>query len=260
MEQNLHAEDSRRYLEFSDWDECMEKGLSQEFGSSEKPLNWEGYSEQELFHKVSSHQELSDWEESIGQELSETEDSIGQKVSKGNINRPSMEFSWENNSDNELMQDSWEHMNVHSTGVKPLLQEEEEWNDLSALELSEEEDRETRLGHLSQDGLPVPVPQEAWGEHQAFEPYAQVPLCALSPHVKPQAPRGCAVSAACKEQVPEAGPALCSHPSFSAPELGAQAFRWQPAPHKQHPSRLRPALQVLRSLFHCPCLAPLPED
>ncbi|RMB95397.1 hypothetical protein DUI87_28118 [Hirundo rustica rustica] len=56
-------------------------------------------------------------------------------------------------------------MSVHSTGVKPLMQEENEWDDLSDLELSEEEDREKRLGHFAEDGLPVPVPWEAWAHN-----------------------------------------------------------------------------------------------
>ncbi|RMB95398.1 hypothetical protein DUI87_28119 [Hirundo rustica rustica] len=67
MEQELSPAEAGSYLEFS---ECLEKGLSQEVGSSkkllQKLLSWEEYSEQELSHKVSSYQELSDWEESIG--------------------------------------------------------------------------------------------------------------------------------------------------------------------------------------------------
>ncbi|KAL2294268.1 hypothetical protein Nmel_007993 [Mimus melanotis] len=256
MERELSPEESRSYLEFSDWEECMEKGFSQEVGSSQKLSIWEEYSEQELSHEASSYQELSDWEEPIGQELSKVEDSIGQKVSKGNINRPSIQSSWENDNDKELMQDSWEHMSAHSTRVKPLLQEDE-LDNLSVLELSEEEDREQRLARFAEDRLPVPVPQEAWVGHPAFEPYPHVPFCASPPYVRAQALRGHAVSPAFKEQAPEVGPALCSCPRCSAPRLGAQAFRWQPAPHKKRPSRLR---QALGSLFHCPCLVPQPED
>ncbi|CAN8220407.1 unnamed protein product [Coccothraustes coccothraustes] len=102
-EQELYPEESRSYLEFSDWDECTEKGLFQEVGSSQKLSDSEEYSEQELSPQVSCYQELSDWEKSTGRELSEEEESIGQKVSKGNINTPSMQSSWENDSDKELM-------------------------------------------------------------------------------------------------------------------------------------------------------------
>nr|XP_030114542.3 uncharacterized protein LOC115491209 [Taeniopygia guttata] len=252
-EQELYLEESRSYLEFSDWDECMEKELSQEVGSSQKLSNCKECSGQELSPEVSSYQELSDWEESIGQELSEEEASIGQKVFKGNINRPSMQSSWKNDSDKELMQDSCEYMSVHSTSVKLSLQKEDEWDDLSVLELSGE-DTDKRLGCFVEDGLPAPVSQEA-----CVEPCPQVPLGALPPHVKAQAPRGPAVPPAFKKQVPEAGPAQYSYPSCSGPWLGAraQAFRWQPAPHKKHH---RPALWGLFRQVCCPCLAPHPED
>ncbi|XP_005060673.1 PREDICTED: uncharacterized protein LOC101819595 [Ficedula albicollis] len=256
-EQELSPEESRSYPEFSDWKEYKEKGFSQEVGSSQKMSTWEEHSEGS--HEVSSYLELSDWEEPIGQERSKVEDSIGQKVSKGNVNRPSIQSSWENDSDKELMQDNWEHMRcgVHSTRVKPLLQEEDELDNLSVLELFEEEDQEQRLAGFAKDGLPVPVPREAWVERPAFEPYSQVPTSALPCHVKTQAPRGHAVSPASKRQVPEVGPVPYSCPRCSVPQLGAQAFRRQPAPHRRRPSRLR---QALFSLFRCPCLVPQPED
>lgn len=248
MEQELSPKESRNYPEFSDWEKCTERGFSQEVGSSQKLSTWEEYSEQELSNEVSSYQELSDWEELIGQELSKVEGCIGQKVSKENVNRPSMQSSWENDSD----KDSWEHVRIHSTRVKPLLQEVDVLDNLSVLELFEEEDREQRLACFAEDELPVPVPQKAWVESSAFEPYPQVP-----PYVKAQASRGHAVSPAFKKQVAEVDPARYNCPRCSAPQLGAQASRWQPTPRKKRPSRIR---QVLFSLFLCPCLVPLSED
>lgn len=165
-----------------------------------------------------------DWEESIGQQLSKEEDSFGQEVPKGNGNRPSVQSGWEDDNNKELKQDSWGSVTVHSTGVKPLLWEEDEWGEVSILELCEEEAREQRLGGFAGDGLPVPVPQEAWAEHRASEPCPQGPLCALPPHVEAQALGGHAASLAREEQGQEAEtespvPPPCSCPSPSAPQL-----------------------------------------
>lgn len=212
--------------------------------------DWEEYSDPELysFGKVEGYEEPSDWEECIGQEFS-----------KGNDNRPSVQSSWEDDSDNELAQDNWEHVSIQSVVVKPLPREEDDWDELSDVELSEEGDREQRQAHFAEDGLPVPVPREAWVEGQAFEPCPQVPLYALPPHLQAQAPRGHWAFPAFEQQVSQARtdnllPALHSSPSRSAPQLRAKA------PHKKHPSRFRWALWVLCSLFCSPCVMPLPED
>ncbi|RMC06443.1 hypothetical protein DUI87_15877 [Hirundo rustica rustica] len=200
--------------------------------------DWEEYSKVDLYSlgEVEGYEELSDWEESIGQELSEEEDSVGQEFSKGNDNRPSVQSNWEDDSDNELAQDNWEHVSIQNTGIKALLREEDDWDELSVLELREQEDREQRLGHFAEDGLLAPVPREAWVEHQALEPCPQVPFCAWPPH--------------------DPVPALRSCSSPSTPQLQAKS------PHKKRPSHIRRALRVVRSLFCChwPCLKPLPED
>lgn len=197
--------------------------------------DWEEYSKVDLYslREVEGYKEQSDWEESIGQELSEVEDSVGQDFSKGNGNRPSVQSSWEDDSDNELARDIWEHVSVQSLGVKPLLREDDDWDELSDLELSEQEDREQRRRHFAEDELLAPVPREAWVEHQ--EPCPQVPCSAWPP---------------CH---PVAALQSCSSPS--APQLPAKA------PHKRRRSRVRWVLCALRSLC-CPwpCLSSQPED
>nr|XP_005491859.1 uncharacterized protein LOC102072260 [Zonotrichia albicollis] len=200
--------------------------------------DWEKYSKADLYslRETEGYKEPSVWEESIGQGLSEEENSVGQEFSKGNGDRLSVQSIWEDNSDKELAQDNWKCVRVQSIGVKALLWEEDDWDKLSVLELPEQEDREQRLGCFAGDGLPVPVPWEAWVEHQAFEPCPQVPFCAWPP----QSP----------------GPALHSCSSPSAPQLPAKG------PCKKRLSHIRWALWVMCSPFCCPWpyLAPLPED
>ncbi|RMC11369.1 hypothetical protein DUI87_11488 [Hirundo rustica rustica] len=191
---------------------------------------------------VDTYQEVSEWEESIGQELSEDKDSIGQEVSKGR--RPSVLSSWENDGDQDLAENSWEQ----SIAPTLLLQEEDEWDQVSVPELCAEA---------------VPGPAVAWLERGASEPCPQGSLCASHPHLEAPACRGHAPSPTFEEQVTVVGtqspePAPCSSPSPSDPQLGAQTLSHQQAPHEKRPSCLRRALQRLRRLFCWPCLPPQP--
>lgn len=193
--------------------------------------DWE-YSEGDLFpfEDGESYKELSDWEESILQALLEGEDSAG---SKGHGNRPSVQSSWEDDSDNELAQHHQENVSTQSLGVKALLREEDDWDELSVVELCEEEEGEHRLGCFAEDGLPPPVLQEAWVEQEAFEPRPKAWCWACFLH----------------------SPVRALH-SPSAPQLPAKA------PQRKRPSRLKRALGVLGRLLCCPwpVRVPQPED
>ncbi|XP_031974102.1 otolith matrix protein OMM-64-like [Corvus moneduloides] len=96
--------------------------------------------------------------------------SLGQDVTPGNGHRPSVHSSWENDSDQELAQEPWEVGTESGSCVKPLAPEEDEWDELSVLELPLEEDKEQKQRAFAADGLPVPVPREAWAEGPAPEP------------------------------------------------------------------------------------------
>ncbi|RMC05310.1 hypothetical protein DUI87_18499 [Hirundo rustica rustica] len=219
-EQELSLGEARRYKDLSDWEESWEQGLShRDVVSSPTLSDCEQHSEQELWH-----QEVSDWEESIGQELSNEEDSIGQAVPRGNGKPPAVQSRWEDDSDKELQQDDWESVTAHIIRVKPLLREDDECDEVSVLELLGEEAGQRTPGGFAGDGLAPPIPREAWVERQAFQPCPQGQLCAWPPHVE------------------------------------AQALDQQLGPHQKRPSRFRRALRALRSLFRCPCLAPQPED
>ncbi|XP_064272561.1 uncharacterized protein LOC135298678 [Passer domesticus] len=231
VEEELSHGDAGNYQEVSDWEECTEQCPSQgHAGSSHNLSDWEEYREHELPHgDVGSCQEVSDWEESNRQELSQEEDSIGQEVFRGNSERPSVESSWASDSDQDLMQDSWEE----STGAKPLLQEDDEWDERSVLKLSEDENREPRLTGLTGGGFFVQVPHEVWVELGASGPCLGGPICASSPPVEAPAPRGHTASPAFQEQVPQA---------------------------RMPQARTRQALRALRSLLCFPCMMPPPED
>ncbi|XP_039411719.1 MAP7 domain-containing protein 1-like [Corvus cornix cornix] len=220
--------------EMSQGKECPEQETSQEVS------DWEEHLEQGLSQgDVNSCEELSDWEEHIGQDLSQGETCIGQDVSRGNGSRPSAQSSWEDDSDKELVQEIWEEETEHGIGTKPLQPEDDEWDELGVLELPPEEQNRGGFAAL---GLPVPVPREAWVEGPAPEPCSPGPLCASPAALQGRGPVGHAASPALEEPGPEAG--------TESPV---------PAPRKR-PSRFRRALQALRGLFRCPCLAPQPED
>ncbi|RMB99582.1 hypothetical protein DUI87_23835 [Hirundo rustica rustica] len=241
MDEELSLSDAGSRHEVSDWEEYTEQDLSQgQVGSSHSLSDWEGYSQHELSHgDDSTYQDVSDWEESLDQDPSQEEDTLAQEVNRETGKRPSPLSSWENDSHQDLVQDSWEQ----SIGTKALLPEDDEWDDVSVLELLEDEDREPRLAALAGGGFPVPVPREAWVEHGAAQPCPRWPPYASPPRVEAPAPRGSMASRAFQEQVPEAG-----------------SLSQQRAPRKKRLSRLRRALRALRSLFRFPCLAPQPQD
>nr|XP_041574958.1 proline-, glutamic acid- and leucine-rich protein 1-like [Taeniopygia guttata] len=207
------------YHQLFDWEKYLEQDLSQgEVSSSQGPSDWEEYPEQVLCGgDVISCEELSDWEEHLGQ-----------KVSRGNGSRPSGLSSWGDDSDTGLVQENWPE---HVILAKPLCPEDDEWDDVSLLELPPEDKKDQKRKVLVAEGLPVPVPREAWAECPAQEPCSQGP--APAPH---------------------------SPPSPWPARLGAQALRGQPAAPRKRPSRFRRALRALRGLFRCPCLRPRTEE
>ncbi|RMB99594.1 hypothetical protein DUI87_23847 [Hirundo rustica rustica] len=95
------------------------KGKPGEVGSSCNLSDWEEYSEHELSHSdVGTYQDVSDWEESLEQDPSQEGDTLAQKVHGGNEKRPSTQSSWENDSNQDPVQDSWEE----SIGTKAFCQ------------------------------------------------------------------------------------------------------------------------------------------
>ncbi|XP_068034845.1 histone-lysine N-methyltransferase SETD1B-like [Anomalospiza imberbis] len=215
------GEEGMSYQQLSDPEEYSEQDLSQgEDSSSQDPSDWDECNEQMLCGgDVFSCAEHSDWEESDGQ-----------NVSGENGRTPSGHSNWENDSDPGLLQENWPEQGI---STKPLCPEDDEWDDdVSLLELPPEPDKDPkREVSLGADGLPVPVPREAWVECPAQEPCSQGP--APAPH---------------------------SPPSPWPARLGAQALHGQPAAPRKRPSRFRRALRALRGLFHCPCLRPQPEE
>lgn len=150
---------------------------------------------------------------------------MGTDPPKGNGNPPYVQLSWEDDSDQELKQDNRQSVTNHSIGVKPLLQEEDEWDEVSVLELLEEP-RQPVLGGCAGARFPVPLPGKAGLEPQESEPCPQALLCALSPPVPAQALRGYKASLAFEEHMlerrtespsPPAQP--CSAPLFLPSKL-----------------------------------------
>ncbi|KAL2308633.1 hypothetical protein Nmel_001691 [Mimus melanotis] len=178
-EQQLFPEETSTYQEESQGEACIEQELSlEEVCSCHEIFNWDECIQEEVSHSdVSSYQELSDWEEFIKQELSNKEDSVDEEVSRGNGNRPSVEPSWQSDSNPHLMQHTWEA----GIGDKPLLHEEDEWDGVSVLDLREDpEERERLWAGLSAGGFPGAAPREAWVELGPSEPCSPG-LCCASP-------------------------------------------------------------------------------
>ncbi|XP_050166848.1 trichohyalin-like [Myiozetetes cayanensis] len=278
------SQEVKRHKELSDWEDYSEEEQSQEVKRHKELSNWEDYSKKEQSHrkgssspevtdleecstqaqpqrKFSNYQDLlSDWEDSIAEELSQDEDSFGQEFSDWGDYRPSVLSQWEDDSDRELALADWEHTTVHSFGAKPLFPEEDEWEEVSVLELSQGQGTEDRLRILAEDGLPVPVPLEAWAQHRAPAPRTQVPVCASPPPLEALSTGGTEASPAFDEQTAETGiqsqvrapRSLCCPPSPSPPQLEAQALSRQLALPRKRLSRFRRALGALRSLF-CSC-------
>ncbi|TRZ14586.1 hypothetical protein HGM15179_012524 [Zosterops borbonicus] len=239
LEEELSHGDVESYEKVSE--ECPEKSLSQgRVGTSHSLSDWEDYSQQELSHGyVSTYREVLDWKQSVGQERPQEEDPIAQKVSKGDGKKPSMQSSWESDSEQDLMQYGWEQ----SIGDKALLHKEDGWDKIRILKLCKDQERERRLAGLAGGGFLMAVPHEGWVEDGASELRPWGLLCASPPHVEALAPRGHGAPGAFQEQEPEAG-----------------TLSQQRAPRKKRLSRLRRALRALRGLFHFSCCAPWPQD
>ncbi|XP_064503197.1 zinc metalloprotease ZmpB-like [Pseudopipra pipra] len=173
---------------------------TEEGAFAEDENNWKFYDELELCKwqdekEVDSYQ----WEDGIGQELSQEEDCIGQELSEREVKRHSEQSQRGDDSDRELSLEDCECVTARST------QEEDEWEELGVLELSQGQGTEHRLGILAEEGLPVPVPREAWAECQAPAPCSVGPVCASTPQPEAQAPRGAAAPPTLDRQVAEAG-------------------------------------------------------
>lgn len=193
----------------------------------------QAFAEAELSQDDSSSQDLSYWDD-----FSEPELCNGELSHWGSI---SLSFSMEDDdSSRDLRHDSSDHVSIFSFGFTPSLQEEDSWDKPSILELCEGEGKTQSLEALMAEGLPVPIPQEAW---------APKPVCASLPSLQNQA--------SVAQQEPEAGPqsprpAPKSPPSPSAP----QAPREQPTPPSKERRRLRQVRQAVQALFCWPCLVP----
>ncbi|XP_056338483.1 uncharacterized protein LOC130248626 [Oenanthe melanoleuca] len=170
-------------------------------------------------------QELYEWEEDgqIVQEVHEWEDS------------DSVELARWDSDDSEVMGEDREVESDDDIRTEPFPSEEDEWDEVSVLELPPEANKAaSQLRDFVAEGLPVPVPREAWVEEQEAEPCSPGPLRASSASLQGQAPVGHAASP-------------------------AQPLHGQPCAPSKRPSRFRRALRALRGLFCCPCLRPLPR-
>ncbi|TRZ10204.1 hypothetical protein HGM15179_016903 [Zosterops borbonicus] len=140
--QKLSQTEATSQHQVSYWKESMKPGLFRgELASSPGVSDWEEQSQQGLSLRESrSYQEHSDWEECIGQE-----------VSKGKAKRRglSVQPSWEDDSDRELVCDSWVQPGILSLWLQILLwQEDNDWDKVSVLELCKEGE-EARLQRLA---------------------------------------------------------------------------------------------------------------
>lgn len=194
---------------------------------------WESYSQTELCQECQgeAEPELSQGEFSNSQELSSWEDCSEPEFRE--LRDVSRE---EDSSSTDLPQDCCEGNSIFSFGPTPLLWEEEEdddWDEVSVLGLSQGEGRAQRPADLAADGLALPVPQEVWVEGQAAESLcASLPsLCSegsvgqqgpeagpQSPGPAPQSPGG--ASAAGRERRP-AGSSGCPEQTARPPQAGA---------------------------------------
>ncbi|RMC01255.1 hypothetical protein DUI87_22204 [Hirundo rustica rustica] len=229
-EQESSQGDIKNYQEYSDWEESLEQCLSPGEGTSRWTLSeMDAYRKQKLSQiEARSQREVSYWEESMDQglfqgelgsstEMSDWEESIRQEGSKCKAKRRRLS-----------VQSSWEDDSIVSTIPKAWLWEDNDWDEVSILDLCKkgEEARLQRLAAFARDRLPVPVPREAWVEHQALGPCSQKQLCARPAPLKARVPMGHASSPG------------------------------QPVPHKQGRSLFRRAMRRLC----CCCLAAQPED
>ncbi|XP_071423561.1 uro-adherence factor A-like [Pithys albifrons albifrons] len=221
----------------------------------------------------SSYQDLlSSWEDSLGQEFSHEDSSMGQEFSDWEEHRGSVPSRWEDDSDRELALQDWQqHVTVHTIEVKPFRREDDEWEELSVLELPQAEEREERLS--------VPAPRQAWAERRVSQPCTRVPGWASPPQLQPQAPRG-DVAVPRRDVTAPRGDVTAPRGDVTAPRGhvavprrdvtaprgdvtaprgDVTAPRGDVAAPKKRPSRLRRALRALGRLFRS-CLEGQPED
>ncbi|XP_066042741.1 uncharacterized protein [Chamaea fasciata] len=213
------------YSKGSQGEACIAQEISQEEAELYSMLSdWDEFTEDDLSDSdVGSYQEASDWKVCPAQGLSQPQ------LSGGDGRRSSVQSSQENDGDQDLLQYGWKE----TIGDKALLQEDE-WDGISILELSKDQDRERGLAGLAGGEFLVPVPCQAWVKDEASEPcpWGLLPASPLE----------------------DRGPRVFQEQLQEVSILSQQRGPW-----KKCLSRLQRALRVLRRLFF-PCQAPQPQD
>lgn len=203
----------------------------QEEAEEGSPLAWKG-SEEETpagddegsdynTQTEPSHEYQDEAEPELSQDYSSLDDCSEPELSDGELS------DWDSSSQDSSVEEgnSSRDISIFTFGVTPSQPEDNPWDKLTILELYEDEGRAQSLA----DGLPVPVPREAWVEGQAPESFS-----ASLPSLHSQDSMA--------QQEPEAGPQ-----SPSAPQPAVQALRQPLAVLRKWRGRLR------RALFRCPC-------
>ncbi|XP_071425075.1 trichohyalin-like [Pithys albifrons albifrons] len=208
-------------------------GRSPQVRSSSESFSQE---EEESPGHFSSYQDLlSSWEDSPGKEFSHEDSSMGQEFSDWEEHRGSVPSRWEDDSDRELeLQDWQQHVTVHTIEVKPFRQEDDEWEELSVLELPQAEEREERLS--------VPAPRQELGDpldlRQELKEIRGYVNKVQDPETQQDHERYCLAQPLV--QVPQDGPVLpwCHLPRSAPVPADVQRERWP---------RCVPSTQTLRS-------------
>ncbi|KAM7033311.1 uncharacterized protein M8220_012335 [Acridotheres tristis] len=97
------------------------------------------------------------------------EEPVGQIVTGGDGSTTSGHSNLEDNNDQEPVQENWGDNIKPSMETKLFCPEDDKLDDVSVLELPPE-DKDQKRKAFAADGLPVPVPREAWVEEPALEP------------------------------------------------------------------------------------------
>ncbi|XP_071425062.1 trichohyalin-like [Pithys albifrons albifrons] len=208
-------------------------GRSPQVRSSSESFSQE---EEESPGHFSSYQDLlSSWEDSPGKEFSHEDSSMGQEFSDWEEHRGSVPSRWEDDSDRELeLQDWQQHVTVHTIEVKPFRQEDDEWEELSVLELPQAEERDERLS--------VPAPRQELGDpldlRQELKEIRGYVNKVQDPETQQDHERYCLAQPLV--QVPQDGPVLpwCHLPRSAPVPADVQRERWP---------RCVPSTQTLRS-------------
>lgn len=217
---------------------------SEEGTPAEYDEDWEQYTQSESSQECQAEPELSQEEVSSCQDWYDSEECS--ELGHGDfLDGDSSSLDDSTEEDNSSTQDSYEYVSILSFGITPLPQEEDSLDKVSVLELCEAESRAQSLAALAADGLPVPVPREAWLEVQAPESL-RASLSSLHGQ------------ASMAQQGPEAGPQSLG-PALHSLEV-PEALRQQPSPSSKRPGFLRRARRALRALFRWPCWAPQPQE